>query len=379
MFYHHYDVQPPGQLDLWESSPWRLEVRGDRVYGRGASDDKGPLAASLVSIEILEELLGQLPVNVKFVVDGEEEAGPVNLPRFIFKNPGFMKADGCIWEAASAIPNSPSEVICGMKGNVYFELRAGGNPKFPRTDVHSGEAGAAPSAAWRLIWALNSLKDEKERILIDGFEKEIRGPNEDDLAAIRNGEAELGTYLRGKYGVENLVLGRDGLALASALYLDPVISICGLTSGHQGPEDMTIVPSSASAKIDIRIVPDLTVKKTEQLLRAHLKKKGFDDIQITSKGGYDPGKTPIGHPFIRLMHKTSSEVVSPAKANIVPMASASGPVSYFTPYVPICMTFSYDEALGTNSHAPNENAPLQSIECEIAYTALVAQRLAEMR
>jgi len=379
MFYHHYDVQPPGQLDLWKSSPWKLEVKEDRVYGRGTSDDKGPLAASLESVEMLEGMLGKLPVNVKFVVDGEEEAGPMNLPRFISKNPGFMKADGCIWEAASAMPNSPSEVICGMKGDVYFELRAGGAPRFPLTDVHSSEAGVAPSAAWRLIWALNSLKDEKERILIDGFLQQIRTPDEDDLAAIRDHESELGSNLRKKYGVEHLVLGRDGFELTSALYLDPTISICGLTSGHQGPEDMTIVPSSASAKVDIRIVPDLTVEKTEQLLRAHLKKKGFDDVQVISKGGYDPGKTPIGHPFVRLMHKASSEVVSPAKANIVPMTSASGPVSYFTPHVPICMTFSYDEAVGTNSHAPNENAPLESIECEIAFTALVAQRLAEMK
>jgi acetylornithine deacetylase/succinyl-diaminopimelate desuccinylase-like protein len=379
MFYHHYDVQPPGKLDLWKSSPWKLEIREDRIYGRGASDDKGPLAASLESVEMLEETLGKLPVNVKFVVDGEEEAGPVNLPRFISKNPGFMKADGCIWETASAMPNSPSDVVCGMKGEVYFELRAGGAPRFPLTDVHSGEAGVAPSAAWRLTWALNSLKDEKERILIDGFLKEIRKPDEDDVAAIRDHESELGRNLKKMYGVENLVLGRDGFELASTLYLDPTISICGLTSGHQGPEDMTIVPSSAHAKIDIRIVPDLTVEKTERLLRAHLEKRGFDDIQVISKGGYDPGKTFIGHPFVRLMRKASSDVVNPGKASIIPMASASGPVSYFTPHVPICMTFSYDEAVGTNSHAPNENAPIESIECEIAFTALVAQRLAEMK
>ena len=377
MFYHHYDVQPEGQMDLWNSSPWVLTELDGRAYGRGTIDDKGPMVVSMIGVDLAEKVLGKLPVNVKFIVEGEEESGPVSLPWFAKTYPHLIKADGCVWEGASAIPGSPSEVICGMKGDAYFEMHIGGPPLFPRTDVHSGEGGIVPNAAWRLVWALNSIKDDKGNVLIKGFNELAGEPAKEDLDVLRMYRRDIRGLYKADYGLESFAAKGSNLDMLTALYLRPVVSISGLTSGYQGPEDATIVPAQAHAKLDIRLVPGQTMDKVDVLLRQHLIEKGFTDVQVTFRGGYDPAKTPTDDPFIKIMHEVSSEFVSPAHADVVPMTGSSGPVAFFTPHTPICMTGSQADVEGTNIHAPDENMPMKSLVHGIAFTAAVIERLAE--
>jgi acetylornithine deacetylase/succinyl-diaminopimelate desuccinylase-like protein len=377
MFYHHYDVQPEGEIGLWKSSPWVLTERDGRAYGRGTIDDKGPMVVSMIGIDLVEKALGRLPVNVKFVVEGEEETGPISLPWFAKTHPELIKADGCIWEGASAIPGSSSEVIAGMKGDAYFELHVGGPPRFPRTDVHSGEGGLVPNAAWRLVWALNSIKDDKGNVLIKGFNELAGEPAQEDVEVLSRYKRDVRTLYKEDYGLEHFAASGSNLEMLTALYLKPVVSISGLTSGYQGPEDATIVPAQAHAKLDIRLVPGQTMDKVDELLRGHLAEKGFADVQVTFRGGYDPAKTPTDDPFIRLMHEVSSEFVAPASADIVPMTGSSGPVAFFTPHTPICMTGSIADVEGTNIHAPDENMPMKSLVHGIAFTAAVIERMAE--
>ncbi|MCU0858987.1 MAG: M20/M25/M40 family metallo-hydrolase [Thermoplasmata archaeon] len=379
MFYHHYDVQPEGEIGLWKSSPWVLTERDGRAYGRGTIDDKGPLVVSMMGIDLAEKVLGRLPVNVKFIVEGEEETGPISLPWFAKTYPDLIKADGCIWEGASAIPGSSSEVIAGMKGDAYFELHVGGPPRFPRTDVHSGEGGLVPNAAWRLVWALNSIKDDRGNVLIKGFNELAGVPAREDVEVLSRYKRDVRTLYKEDYGLEHFAASGSNLEMLTALYLRPVVSISGLTSGYQGPEDATIVPAQAHAKLDIRLVPGQTMDKVDELLRGHLAEKGFSDVQVTFRGGYDPAKTPTTDPFIRLMHEVSSEFVAPANADIVPMTGSSGPVAFFTPHTPICMTGSLADVEGTNIHAPDENMPMKSLIHGIAFTAAVAERMAEAR
>ncbi len=375
MFYHHYDVQPEGDVSLWTSSPWTVTVRGDRVYGRGTSDDKAPIVTSILAMDHIGQMLGEMPVNVKFVIEGQEEAGSTHLSKFTTEKATFLKADGLVWEGASGVPGSPAEVVCGLRGDAYFELTTAGPPKFPRTDVHSGEAGAVPNAAWRLVWALSTLKDENENITIDGFNELVCAPLDEDVEALRRYKGDIESRFKSDYNIDRLVLNRKGLELLVSLYLRPALSITGLGGGDQSVNDMTIIPSKAKAKIDFRLVPDLTTDRLSRLLRAHLDARGFLDIDIKLKSGYNAAKTPVGDPFIRIVHSLSEEVALPSPSSILPMTGGSGPAYLFVDHAPLCMPYSYADMEGQNAHAPNENVTLQSIPTSIAFNATLALRM----
>lgn len=385
MFYHHYDVQPEDPIDLWISPPWELTEREGRIYGRGAVDNKGHIAISVVAMKLLEDQMDELPVNVKFVIEGEEEAGSNNLPHFTTAHTSLLKADGCIWEGAGLYPqdgepltvSTPIEIWCGLKGDAYFDLKAGGSPNFPRTDVHSGSAAAVPNSAWRLIWALNSLKDEQENILVEGFNELVQPPLKEDIEALKDYKGDLESALKKDYKLDRLLHGRSGLDLYIPLYLGPSFSICGLSSGFQDSGSKTIVPAEAAAKLDFRLVPDLTVEKVEELLKFHLTKHGFNDLEVSLVTGYDPGKTSVTHPFIQTIRNVTRKIVVPAPVNVIPFAPGSGPAYLFTPYTPLCLVTNRVE--GINGHAPNENMPLNSIKPSLAYNAFIAQILAEQK
>lgn len=376
LFYHHYDVQPAGEADLWHSSPWELVERGGKLYGRGTSDDKGPLVSSIFGVDLMERVLGKLRVNVRFVVEGEEEAGSMSLPSFVRDREDFIKADGCVWEGVGAIAGSPGEVVCGLKGDAYFDLVTKGAPRFARTDAHSGEAAAVPNAAWRLVWALSTLKGPDETITIDGFDELVGPPLEEDLEALKEYQGDITGHIMSEYGLEKPLMDRRDFELLKELFLRPQMSICGITSGYQGIEDMTIVPAKASAKLDVRMVPDMTVDKVHELLRKHLDARGFTDIEIVRKPGLEPAKTPVSHPYVKLLHAIMKEACQPAGTGVVPMAQYSGPASLFAGHAPVCMAYCYADVEGTDTHAPNENIKLESIPGSIAIVAAIVERLA---
>lgn len=381
MFFHHYDIQPENPLELWNSSPWKLTERNDRLFGRGTSDDKGELLISLIGLLLLEEENGELPVNVKFVVEGEEEVGSQNLPKFIEKNNELIRADGGIWEGATITPKngnsleleSPIEILCGLKGNIDFNLTTTGPPSFPRTDIHSGHAASSPNAAWRMIWALSTLKDQQENILIEGFNELVEKPSNQDIEELKNIGISYELKFKEDYLLENMLLSRTGLELLIELILKPSLTVCGIHSGQDGDETKSIIPSTANAKLDFRLVPNLTVEKVETLLKNHLLKKGFNDIKIERLAGYNPGKTKVSHQFIKMVKKISNSIGQSNSTVIYPYAAGSGPAYLFTPYVPICIIQNYVEQL--NCHAPNENIPIRTIKPSIALIAHIGNVL----
>lgn len=379
MFYHHYDVQPEGDLSHWDSPPAKLTVRKGRAFGRGTIDDKGPLVGSLAGVILAEDAFGELPVNVKFVVEGQEEYSSEEMIKFGTKQGSkYLKADGCGWEILSAAEGSTTEVIAGMKGCMSFELTVGGNPTYPKLDAHSGMAGVIPSATWRLMWALNSLKDSDDRILIEGLDKITRPPSKEDLAVLKDYRGDMEKHIKESYGMDRLHKGKKGVELLSALYLEPTLSIHGITSGVHGSEDSTIVPATATAKLDLRLVPDLTVAKADKLLRAHLRKKGFGDVKV-SANGYDPAKTPISNRFVQLVHEEAARVAKPAHANLLPSMYGTGPAYLFTPYTPVCIAASYADVDSTNEHGANENIPVHTLMNNAAFVASVAQHMGKPR
>lgn len=351
LIYNHYDVQPPEPLELWETPPFEPALRDGKLFGRGVSDDKGHLAARLFAIDSLLATERELPCNIKFIIEGEEETASVNLFEFIEKHKELLKADACIWEFGGVDHRDVPMQYLGLRGICYVELSV----ETASTDVHSGLGGSIfPNAAWRLVWALNTLKGENEKIQIPGFYDGVRPPSARDrelMAAL----PEIADEYKSRYGVKQFIKGlTGGVDLHVEEVFTPTCTICGLTSGYQGPGSKTILPARASAKVDFRLVPDQMPADILKKLRAHLDANGFNDVQITDLGGDPPACTDPDNPFIQLVAKTAEEIYE-TPMQLVPLTGGSGP-SY--PFVhdlglPVATAgLGYPDA---RTHAPNEN------------------------
>lgn len=302
LFYNHYDVQPAEPLELWETPPFEPAVRDGKLFARGVSDDKGHLVSRLFAIDALLAEQDELPCNVKFIVEGEEEISSVHLPDFVRSHPDLLAADACVWEFGGVDHRDVPIQYLGLRGICYVELSV----ETANQDVHSGTGGSIfPNAAWRLVWALNSLKGPDERIRIPGFYNPIRPPSARDrelMAALPDPADEY----RQRYGVKQFLKGlTGGTELKIAEVFEPTCTICGLTSGYQGVGAKTVQPARASAKIDFRLVPDQTPEQVVQQLRAHLDAEGFEDVKVTLLGGEAPGRTDPDDPFVKLVVDTA--------------------------------------------------------------------------
>jgi acetylornithine deacetylase/succinyl-diaminopimelate desuccinylase-like protein len=370
LFYLHYDVQPPEPLELWESPPFTMTIKGDKAYGRGISDDKGHIICRLAALAAVKEVLGELPCNVKFVIEGEEEVGSPNMPAFVEKHQDKLAADACIWEFGGVdFEGRPTQTL-GMRGICYVELSV----ESMTIDAHSGLGGSVfPNAAWRLVWALNSLKDENERILIPGFYDDVIPPTDRDrelLAALPN---DFEKY-RQMFGLDGFLLGMtDEMQLKETAVFQPTCTICGLTSGYQGPGSKTVLPAKASAKIDFRLVPDQKPDDIAAKLRAHLDAQGFSDVKITLLGGGRPARVDPDDPFVQLTNQAAEEVYG-VPPLIEPIIGGSGPNYPFIhvlglPLVSAGIGYPYAQV-----HAPNENIHLPTFVKGIQHTARIIQR-----
>ena len=351
LIYNHYDVQPPEPLELWETPPFEPSLRDGKLYGRGVSDDKGHIVSRLFAIDSLLEAEGELPCNIKFIIEGEEETASVNLFAFIAQNRDLLKADACMWEFGSVDHREVPMQYLGLRGICYVELSV----ETAETDVHSGIGGSIfPNAAWRLVWALSTLKGPDERIRIPGFYDGMESPSARDRELFE-ALPDMAAEYKLRYGVKNFIKGiTGGIELKMEGVFSPTCTICGLTSGYQGAGAKTVLPARASAKVDFRLVPGQHPDDILKKLRVHLDAEGFNDVQITDLGGDPPARTDPDDPFIQLVVKTSEEIYE-MPMQLVPMIGGSGP-SY--PFVhdlklPVATAgLGYPE---TRAHAPNEN------------------------
>jgi acetylornithine deacetylase/succinyl-diaminopimelate desuccinylase-like protein len=343
LFYLHYDVQPPEPIEAWQSPPFELTRRGDNFYARGSADDKGHIIARLAALAAIRHVLGELPCNVKFVVEGEEELGSPSMPDFVAKNDHKLSADGCIWEFGGVDYDGVPTLSLGMRGICYVELFV----KTADLDAHSGLGGSIfPNAAWRLVWALKSLKNEDEYILIPGFYDNVLPPTSQDLEYLSRlpDDAEK---IRAMYGLKHFLRGLSGgLDFKKAAVFEPTCTICGLSSGYQGPGSKTVIPADARAKVDFRLVPDQTPEEILRKLRQHLDSLGFSDVEIQYNGGTRPmiGGSGPNYPFIHTLE--------------LPVVSAG--IAY----------------PGTNAHAPNEHFRLNDFIQGIRHTAYIVEAFA---
>jgi acetylornithine deacetylase/succinyl-diaminopimelate desuccinylase-like protein len=354
LFYNHYDVQPPEPLELWDSPPFEPTLRDGKLFARGVSDDKGHLVSRLFAIDAILANDGDLPCNVKFVVEGEEEVSSIHLKDFVINHIDQLKADGCIWEFGGVDHREVPVQYLGLRGICYVELTV----ETAKSDVHSGLGGSIfPNAAWRLVWALNSIKGPDERVRLPGHYDHVRPPSQRDRQLFE-ALPEVSDEYKVRYGIDHFLSNlTGGVELRLAEVFEPTCTICGLTSGYQGEGSKTVLPARASAKVDFRLVPDQTPSQVLKSLREHLDKEGFDDVQVRFLGGEEPARTDPDDPFVRLVVEAARPVYG-QPMQIVPMSGGSGPNHAFVHYLKVPVVSAGIGYPGSQGHAPNENIRL---------------------
>jgi len=354
LFYNHYDVQPPEPLELWVTPPFQPDIRDGKLFARGVGDDKGHITSRLFAIDALQEVDGELPCTVKFIIEGEEETSSTHFHDFVREHHDRLAAEACIWEMGGVDYYENPEQILGMRGICYVELSV----ETESQDVHSGLGGSIfPNAAWRLVWALASLKGPDERIRIPGFYDPVRPVTQREKELFDKLPDDAEEY-RQRFGVKNFLKGlTGGLDLKIAAAFEPTCTICGLTSGYQGPGSKTVLPARASAKVDFRLVPFQTPEQVLPLLRTHLDKEGFSDVQITFLGGESPAVTDPDNPFIKMVIKTAQDLYG-RPVQVIPMIGGSGPNHVVQKFLNIPIAMSGIGYPGSQAHAPNENIRL---------------------
>ena len=351
LFYNHYDVQPAEPLDLWETPPFEPSLREGKLFGRGVSDDKGHITSRLFALDAILAQYGELPCNVKFIIEGEEETGSLHLPAFITANKEKLSAEACIWEFGGVDHREIPMQYLGLRGICYVQLSI----ETASTDVHSGLGGSIfPNAAWRLVWALNTLKSPEEKILIPGWYEGIIPPTARDRELFEL-QPDMADDYKTRFGVKKFLKNLSGgIELQMAEVFEPTCTICGLTSGYQGAGSKTVLPAKASAKIDFRIVPGQAIDRCLKLLRTHLDAEGFSDIEIEFLGGGPAAKTNPDDPFIKLVMDTAEEVFE-SKMELIPMVGGSGPNYPFVHELNLPVATAGLGYPDTRAHAPNEN------------------------
>ncbi len=354
LFYNHYDVQPPEPLELWDSPPFEPTFRDGKLFARGVSDDKGHLVSRLFAIDSILANDNELPCNVKFVIEGEEEISSVHLKDFVINNVEKLKADACIWEFGGVDHREMPIQYLGLRGICYVELSV----ETAKIDVHSGLGGSIfPNAAWRLVWALSTLKGEDERIRLPGHYDSVKPPSARDHKLIE-ALPETAEEFKTRYGVDHFLRSLSGgVELRIAEVFEPTCTICGLTSGYQGEGSKTVLPARASAKVDFRLVPDQTPEQVLKSLRTHLDSEGFQDVNIKFLGGEEPARTDPDDPFVALVVETARPVYG-HPMQIVPMSGGSGPNHAFVHYLHLPVVTAGIGHPGSQAHAPNENIRL---------------------
>ncbi|MBS3795713.1 MAG: M20/M25/M40 family metallo-hydrolase [Candidatus Thorarchaeota archaeon] len=347
LFYNHYDVQPAEPFDLWETPPFEMNRRDGRLYGRGVADNKGDLITRVWALKAFQETNTNLPVNIKFLAEGEEEIGSPHLNEFVKENRDFLRADGGIWEFGSTDIDGNQEMWLGLKGLLYVQLEI----ERLAMDAHSSYACMLPSAVYRLVWALNSLRNEDNQILIDGFYDDVKPLSKAEQKAIENINMHE-KDVREFYDIPEFLDGMRGIELKKAFYNAPTCNIAGIDSGWQGSGAKTVLPAKALVKIDFRLVESMRPEDILRKLRNHLDRKGFTDIRIAWNHGYPAAKTPIGHPFVDIVRKATEQAFGHGPV-VHPTSPGSGPLYLFKGLVPMVSVGCGD--FESRVHSPNES------------------------
>ena len=374
LVYGHYDVQPADPLEQWESPPFEPTRRGGNLYARGATDDKGQLLTHVKGVQAWIETEGRLPINLKFLIEGEEEVGSGALEPFIREQADRLACDCVVISDGSQFAPGMPAITYGLRGIAYYELRVQG----PARDLHSGSfGGSVTNPANALAKILAGLIDERGKVLIPGFYDDVvplSDRERNEFAALPFDEAEF----RAQVGVDG-VTGEEGYTTLERRWARPTYDVCGLWSGYQGEGAKTVLPATAGAKISFRLVPSQEPEKITTALKTKLAELTPPGIKLEVIDFHNgPGVLiPLQSPYIQ--------------AAAVAIERAFGRQPVFTREggsIPIVSTF--HDALGAdilligwgqdddNTHSPNEKFCLADFHRGIQASAALWHELSKL-
>lgn len=365
LFYGHYDVQPVDPIELWQTPPFEPVVKDGKIWARGATDDKGQLFVHIKSVEAYLKETGELPLNVKFLIEGEEEIGSPSLGKFISTNKNLLKCDTVVISDTSLFQPGIPTLTYGLRGLSYLEVEVTG----PDRDLHSGSyGGAVANPANVLIEMIAKLHDKNSKIMIPHFY--------DDVLKLTNQERENFKKLKlsdkafaKEVGVKELT-GEKGFTTLERIWARPTLDVNGIWGGFTGKGAKTIIPSKASAKFSMRLVPNQEPKKIAKLVCDYLMSiapKGVK-VKVTNLHGGYPVITPLEHKAT----KTAAKAMEKAFKKKTVFIREGGSIPVIATFATILKVPSVMMGLGLNSenlHSPNEHFDLKHFHLGILSSA----------
>jgi acetylornithine deacetylase/succinyl-diaminopimelate desuccinylase-like protein len=349
LLYEHYDVQPVDPLDLWDSAPFEPIEKDGRIIARGVADDKADVMARIHALETLKAL-GELPVTLRFLVEGEEEIGSKTFEKIAHEHSSKLAADGCLWDSGSSFDDAGRpQIQFGCRGLLYVQLHV----KTLDFDQHSGWASIYPSAAMYMIGALASLRDQDMNVKIDGFYDKVVKPTESDRRMMAKIDPEVDKRKK-LVGFDHLVRNPRPEQVIEQMLFTPTCNVAGVTTGYQGPGSKTVLPAEATAKLDFRLIPNQDPADVLTQLRKHLDSHGFDAVEIQWSDGEKPARSDpssaVGKTMIDCVRELYGEPV------LWPFMPATGPMHPVVAGLGIPTVLPVGVGRPDNRiHAPNEN------------------------
>ncbi len=373
LFYGHYDVQPVDPLELWESPPFEATVRDGEIYARGSADDKGQVFMHFKAVEAHLKQNGRLPVNIKFILEGEEEVGSVNLDDFIRAHKGELGADVVVISDSGMFARGVPSICYGLRGLVYFQLDLRGSS----TDLHSGSfGGAVANPAMVLAQVLAQMKDRGGRIKIPGFYDDVVALQEEERKAWASLPFNEKQYKK-DFGVPKL-FGESGYTTLERTWARPTFEVNGLLSGFTGEGAKTVLPAIAMAKVSMRLVPNQSPDTIARLFEEYVKKvtPKTVELKVTRMHGGKPWMTSYDNPFVQAAARAIEKGLGQK-----PVLTREGGS------IPVVSTFQEELGLPSvlfgvglpdeNAHAPNEKLDVGNFHGGIIASAILYQEIAD--
>ena len=366
MFYNHYDVQPAEPLDLWDDPPFSGTKKGNKIFGRGATDDKGELITRIKAVEAYLKTTDDVPCNIKFVIEGEEETGSAHIEDYLKKYKKRFSSDGVIWEFGYVDAKNRPIIGLGMKGLLFVELSVTESIR----DAHSSLAVLIKNPAWRLIDAVKTLRDSDGNILIKDWYKEVTSFSKKDLEIISKEPFDENVFKK-EFGIKSFEGNKRGMDAKKALVGGATCNIAGFVSGYAGDGAKTDLPGSALVKIDFRLIPKMEPKKQVMRLKKHLKSKGFSDVKVKVFHGEAAARTNSSNPFVSQVKDAADNSFGKSILNV--SNAGTGPMYPFVdilkaPCISIGSTYMFSRI-----HSPNEFARVDLLKKTTKCMCLIMQ------
>lgn len=372
LFYNHYDVQPAEPLSEWSSPPFDARVVDGHVIARGATDNKGNIVSRLAAFEAFLAVRGELPCSVKYIIEGEEEVGSPSLEPFVKSHESLLAADGCVWEDNTTRVDVPA-LSLGNKGLCYMELTC----RTANVDFHSSNAQIYENAAWRIVWALSTMKDQDENVLVEGFYDDVLPVTEAEDALIRRMKPYNGRERIEKFGLRKFLLDMKDADLPRRHLASPTFNIAGFDGGYAGEGVKTIVSARARAKVDCRLVPNQDPFRIRDCVRAHLDGRGFEDIDVSLLFTSYPAKSDPGADVVRACGAASRRLYG-EDAVINPFGNGSTPTWVVLKHLGIPLASTGVGRITSRTHSANENLKIEHLIDGAKYMAAICEEFARL-